>query len=264
MHTDERTAARVLMLHAIFEAQTRATPLAVALDVPPLRRGEPRVRLTYAELDERAGRLAGALATHVRGECVVAILLPRAGVELPLAQLAVLKAGAAWTCIEPGTSPERLRWLLEDSQAVAVIAEGDERQAALAAGVPANRIVSPAAAGGSSRLRSPDWLGPDTLAYVIYTSGTTGHPKGVMIEHRGVTNLVLSDASHFGLGPGDRVAQTSSAAYDSSVERCGSPGARARRSSWWTTTACARAPICCPGCARKASPSGAPRRPCCA
>ncbi len=216
MHTDERTAAHVRMLHAIFEEQARETPTAVALDVPPCQPGQPRVRLTYAELDERAGRLAAALATHVSGESVVAIQLPRAGMSLPLAQLAVLKAGAAWTCIEPGTSEERLRWLLDDSRAVALIADGAERQAAIAAGFPSGRIVSPDAE--SQRSVTPHWLGPDTLAYVIYTSGTTGHPKGVMIEHRSVANLVRADAAHFGLGPGDRVAQTSSAAYDSSVE----------------------------------------------
>jgi non-ribosomal peptide synthetase-like protein len=216
MYTDERTAARVRLLHAIFEEQSRETPHAVALEVPPIRPGDPRVKLTYAELDERSDRLAAALATRVHGECVVAILLPRAGLALPMAQMAVLKAGAAWTCIEPGTSPERLRWLLEDSQAVAVIAQGEERLAALGAGIPAERIVSPEAR--SPGRVAPAWLSPETLAYVIYTSGTTGHPKGVMIEHRSVANLVRSDAARFGLGPGDRVAQTSSAAYDSSVE----------------------------------------------
>ena len=56
------------------------------------------------------------------------------------------------------------------------------------------------------------------LAYVAYTSGSTGRPKGVMIEHRSVANLVHADADYFDLRPGDRVAQTSSAAYDSSVE----------------------------------------------
>ncbi|MEK6702844.1 MAG: AMP-binding protein, partial [Planctomycetota bacterium] len=59
---------------------------------------------------------------------------------------------------------------------------------------------------------------PESLAYVIYTSGTTGVPKGVMIEHRSVVNLVVSDIEEFGLGPGDRVGQGSSPAYDSSVE----------------------------------------------
>ena len=53
---------------------------------------------------------------------------------------------------------------------------------------------------------------------MIYTSGTTGRPKGVMIEHRSIVNLVASDHAEFGLTPEDRVAQNSSTVYDSSVE----------------------------------------------
>ncbi|HEY6195258.1 MAG TPA: non-ribosomal peptide synthetase, partial [Candidatus Eisenbacteria bacterium] len=227
MHTDERTATRVRLLHAIFEYQTRVTPTALALDVPApvLRTGTarsemPRVRLTYAELDAAADSLAALLAPRVRGECVVAVLVPRAGAGLYTAQLAIMKAGAAWTCIEPGTAPERLRFLLEDSRAVAVVAGPAERAELLAVGYPAEKIVDPADAAAKPGLRPapPPWLGPGTLAYVIYTSGTTGHPKGVMIEHRSVANLVNADAEYFDLRPGDRVAQTSSAAYDSSVE----------------------------------------------
>jgi non-ribosomal peptide synthetase-like protein len=220
MHTDERTRTRVRLLHAIFEEQARATPTVVALEVPPGRGDPKRVRVTYAELDGRAEALAGRLAAHVRGECVVAIVLPRAGVELPTAQLAVNKAGAAWTCIEPDTPRERMAFLLSDSRAVAVIAGPAQRAAVIEAGVPASLIVDPADApqAAAGPRPAPAWLGPDTLAYVIYTSGTTGQPKGVMIEHRSVANLVNADAAYFDLGPGDRVAQTSSAAYDSSVE----------------------------------------------
>ena len=59
---------------------------------------------------------------------------------------------------------------------------------------------------------------PHSLAYVIYTSGTTGKPKGVLIEHRGIVNLVTSDIDYFGLTCDDRIAQCSSPAYDSSIE----------------------------------------------
>src|SRR5262249_56752638 len=64
----------------------------------------------------------------------------------------------------------------------------------------------------------PSWLEPSSLAYIIYTSGTTGRPKGVMIEHRSIANLVASDLDEFSLSPDDRVSQNSSPAYDSSVE----------------------------------------------
>src|SRR5262245_30094607 len=237
MHTDERTATSVRLLHTIFEHQAGRTPHAIALEVPQGRAGEPRERLTYAELDARADELAVRLSAWVTGECVVAVLLPRAGVELWTAQLAILKSGAAYTCIEPSTTAERLRFLLEDSRAVAVIADEPQRRLLLEAGFDAARIVAPRSPGapalngtahangtnGSAKAAraprpAPAWLGPETLAYVIYTSGTTGRPKGVMIEHRSVANLVQADAARFGITPADRCAQTSSAAYDSSVE----------------------------------------------
>src|SRR5689334_18218796 len=238
MQTDLRTVTRVRLLHEIFEHQARKTPTAIALEVPPDRAATERVRLRYSEVDHRAGSLAARLSAHVQGECVVAIVVPRSGVTLPIAQLAIMKAGAAWTCIEPGTARERMAWLLEDCRAAAVIAGPAQRDEVIAAGFPADRIVDPFAsehgangngshangANGNGNghapapFRKPSWLGPETLAYVIYTSGTTGRPKGVMIEHRSVANLVNADAARFGIGPGDRCAQTSSCAYDSSVE----------------------------------------------
>lgn len=223
MYTDERTTARVNLLHAIFEQQARATPTAIALDVPPARAGVARRQLTYATMETAAGALAVRLAAHVHKECVVAVLLPRAGTELFVSQLAIMKAGAAWTCIEPATPTERLRFLIEDSRAAAVVTDDAGRRALESIGFPHERIVKvqepdPNTRPERRRLHAPAWLGPETLAYVIYTSGTTGHPKGVMIEHRSVANLVLADAGYFDLRPGDRVAQTTSAAYDSSVE----------------------------------------------
>jgi non-ribosomal peptide synthetase component F len=207
-------------LHTIFEEQARETPTAIALEVPP-RRGDPRrVRVTYAELDERAGALARRLAPRVRSECVVAIVLPRAGVELPLAQLAVLKAGAAWTCIEPDTPRERLAYLLEDSRAVAVIAGPEQRAALLDAGCDASRIVDPAepVRAGPARGPEPGWLGPETLAYVIYTSGTTGPTS--CSPTRPASGSAPPTAA-----PRPRRPPTTPRS-----RRCGSPGARGRRS----------------------------------
>ena len=72
---------------------------------------------------------------------------------------------------------------------------------------------TPAAANGHSVAPTAD-----SLAYIIYTSGTTGRPKGVMVPHRAIANLVAGDIREFGIGPGDRVGQNSSHSYDSSIE----------------------------------------------
>lgn len=158
----------------------------------------------------------------------MAILLPRSA-DVYAAQLAVLKAGAAYTCIDPSFPDERARWMLDDAQAVALITDDAGMARAKAAGwtVPLVNVTSDAwnstvaSASDERRASQPpavDWLTPKNLAYLIYTSGTTGRPKGVAIEHRGISNLVASDLDEFRLGPGDRVGQNSSTSYDSSVE----------------------------------------------
>src|SRR5205814_1364729 len=110
----------------------------------------------------------------------------------------------------------------DDAQPVAVLTDG--------AGAARLRRVRPGAAGVIDVVAwqekahapvappAPSWLAPESLAYLIYTSGTTGRPKGVMIEHRGIVNLVQGDLQELGVTPEDRVGQSSSAAYDSSVE----------------------------------------------
>ncbi len=213
------------LLHEVFEETARRVPDQVAVDLPAAG-GQPRRSFTYAEIDALADALAARLAPYITGESVVAILLPRSSHLVYVAQLAVMKAGGAYTCVEPGTPPERARFILEDSRAVAAIADSGaaEMRALLAAlDFPADRTIDlagaletrPATVAPPPR---PAWLTPSTLCYVIYTSGTTGNPKGVMVEHRSVVNLVLSDVERFGLSVRDRVGQNSSCAYDSSVE----------------------------------------------
>ena len=213
-------AAIAECLHELFEAAVREWPDAVAIDVPAGPTRPDRLLVTYIELERRANAIANRLQALVAGECVVAIMLPRSSDLLYAAQLAVLKAGAAYTCIDPSFPDRRIRDLLADSEAVALLTDGPgKRRIRGRANVfdvralATNKVVDDDDASGH-----PPWLGPSSLAYVIYTSGTTGTPKGTLIEHHSVVNLVRSDLLEFDLGPGDRVAQNSSAVYDSSVE----------------------------------------------
>ena len=209
-------------LHELFDAAAREWPDEVAIDVPPGRSRPDRQLVTYAELERRANAIAQRLQSLVTGECVVAIMLPRDSDLLYAAQLGVLKAGAAYTCIDPGYPEERLRTLLEDSEAIALLTDALGRKRARgmmdSATVIDSRTATMRDVADDDEPATPEWLGPSSLAYVIYTSGTTGTPKGTLIEHGGIVNLVRSDLAEFGLGPGDRVAQNSSAVYDSSVE----------------------------------------------
>ena len=211
------------LLHEFFDRTAQRWPERVAIDVPPSSRRPIRRRVTYLELQRQANALAHFLADAVdREEGVAAILLPRESEHLYSSQLAVLKAGAAYACIDPAFPDEQVCAILADADAVAVLTD--------AAGATRLQRLVPSARGvlnvvewldGQGSGEPPDplpWLKPDSLAYLIYTSGTTGRPKGVMIEHRGIVNLVKGDLQTLAVQPDDRVGQNSSAAYDSSVE----------------------------------------------
>ncbi|MBC2651747.1 non-ribosomal peptide synthetase [Novosphingobium aerophilum] len=195
-------------------------PDLVAIDVPPGKRRPARETITYAELDALSDRIARHLAGRITGEAIVALLLPRASVLHFAAQLGVLKAGGAYTCLDPAFPPERMGEIIEDADPVAVLTDAAGAGKLDALGLPQGLILDAAqlAAVAPPAAPLPDRVAPDRLAYVIYTSGTTGKPKGVMVEHRNIANLVASDLTEFGLGPGDRVVQGSSSAYDSSIE----------------------------------------------
>ena len=168
--------------------------------------------------------MAAALHGAIGRDAIAAILLPRDSERIYSAQLGVLRAGGAFASIDPSFPDGRIREILEDSQAAALVTDRAGAARARSARF-AGRILLAAdlldaladAAPGvpPKALPCPD---PHSLAYVIYTSGTTGRPKGVMIEHRSIVNLVSSDLAELRLTPEDRVSQNSSAVYDSSVE----------------------------------------------
>ncbi len=201
-----KAALQGILLHEVFAATALEHPGHVAIDVPPGAARSERVTSSYAEVDAASDDLAARLRPLISGECIVAIHLPRTSPDLYIAQMAVLKAGGAFTCIDPAFPPERVAEILDDSKAVALLRPGEHN-----GGTEIVELHDRSAATGHTPTST-------SLAYVIYTSGTTGRPKGVMIEHGSIINLVASDVVHFGLGPQDRVVQGSSAAYDSSIE----------------------------------------------
>jgi non-ribosomal peptide synthetase-like protein len=210
------------LLHAFFTKAVARWPKLIAVDVPPSIQGLERRQATYMELDRQSDAVADILHPLVTPECVVAILLPRDSERLYAAQIGVLKAGAAYACIDPAFPDGQASDILQDSEALALLTDASGLARVLAAGWKGFKAYDVAAVIAANPeplpCPQPPWLGPENLAYLIYTSGTTGRPKGVEITHRGIANLVASDLAEFCLGPGDRVAQGSSSAYDSSVE----------------------------------------------
>ncbi|MEV7094866.1 non-ribosomal peptide synthase/polyketide synthase [Amycolatopsis sp. NPDC051045] len=189
----------------LIEAQAARTPDAVAV----VSRDE---RLTFAELDARADRLARLLAARGAGpERIVALALGRS-VEIVVAQLAVLKTGAAYLPVDPDYPAERIAFMLADAKPVVVVTKpGTPLPVDDVLVLDGSEAQGPAAplAARSVSLSAP--------AYVIYTSGSTGTPKGVVVTHAGLASFSGAEIAHFDVRPGDRVLQFSSPSFDASV-----------------------------------------------
>ncbi|HEX8904980.1 MAG TPA: amino acid adenylation domain-containing protein, partial [Longimicrobiaceae bacterium] len=207
-----RTAAAVpagRCIHELFEAQVERTPGAVAL----VHEARP---LTYAELNERANRLARRLAgVGVGPEVRVGLCLER-GPELLVALLAVLKAGGAYVPLDPGYPAERLAYLAEDADLRVVLAQAHLRDVVPGDGIQVVALEDDISAGAEDGDLSIS-IHPDNLAYVIYTSGSTGKPKGVGVTHANVLRLFEATDEWFGFDAGDAWTLFHSYAFDFSV-----------------------------------------------
>jgi len=169
--------------------------------------------LTYAALDIRSRALAAFLKQKgVKADSLVAVALPRS-LELVIALVAVIRAGAAYLPLDLGHPPERLRSILQSAKPVMALASREDFS------IFENEV---------SVLAPLDWpveedstldieIHPDDAAYVIYTSGSTGQPKGVVIEHRAIVNRLLWMRNHYDIGHDDRILQKTPATFDVSV-----------------------------------------------
>ncbi|MFI6387455.1 amino acid adenylation domain-containing protein [Nonomuraea sp. NPDC050540] len=187
----------------VFAALVRERPGAVA--VADADGGA----LTYGELDRRSGRLAALLAPHARPDTPIAVLLGNE-VELAVAVLAVLKAGAAFLPLDARHPVERVRYQLADSGATAIVTGRATRLPET--GLP---ILDPADAPGEAAPAVARH--PGQLAYVIYTSGSTGRPKGVGVADGELTAYVSGVTGLLGLAPGRRLSMLQPLTYDFAI-----------------------------------------------
>jgi len=202
-------------LHTLIEAQVARAP-----DVAAVRLGDEV--LTYGELNRRANQLAHQLRRlGVGPEVRVGLCLERS-VEQVVGVLGILKAGGAYVPFEPSTPKERLAFMLRDSRAPVLVTR---RHLASGLSAPDVRLLC-LDTEGPELAREPEsnplpLSGPEHLAYVIYTSGSTGMPKGVMIQHRSVVNLLaaLETAVYAGSQAPLRVSLNAPLSFDASVKQ---------------------------------------------
>jgi amino acid adenylation domain-containing protein len=170
-------------------------------------------QLSYRELDERAE----ALGLRLRGQGVrrgdlVAVCAARSP-KLIIALLGTLKAGAGYVPLDPDYPAERLQFMLEDSGATLVVADGD-----LAERFSPGRARVVTIDGELPEADQPCFVdggaGPEDLAYVIYTSGSTGTPKGVAMSHRPLCNLLEWQRRRFANPEPARTLQFASVSFD--------------------------------------------------
>ncbi|MCC5645521.1 amino acid adenylation domain-containing protein [Nostoc sp. CHAB 5824] len=197
--------------HQLFEAQVEQTPDAIALVF-----GEQQ--LSYKELNICSNQLAHYLKKiGVEIETLVGICIERS-LEMIIGLLGILKAGGAYLPLDSSYPQERLNFILENAQVSVLLTQKNLLHNF--AKFP-NKTISIdknwAAITKYSRANPTSCVTLENLAYVIYTSGSTGQPKGVLIEHRGLSNLAAVQIEVFSLQPNNRILQFASLSFDASI-----------------------------------------------
>ena len=185
-----------------------------APDVPAVISGSEQ--LTYGELNRRANRLAHHLRSiGVAPDVLVGLCMERTPLMV-VAVLAIVKAGGAYVPLDPDYPPERLAFMLADTAAPVMLTNQSLRARLPECAARVLCVDDIFALEGASE---DDPIATSTsanLAYVIYTSGSTGMPKGVAVEQRAVTRLVVN-TDYVQLGPADTVAQASNISFDAAT-----------------------------------------------
>jgi amino acid adenylation domain-containing protein len=203
----------VRLLHHAFAEQVEKSPDGIAVI-------DPFLQISYRELQERSGRLAGVLIEKaLQPDAVVGIKAERS-VAMVLGMMGILNAGGAYLPIDPELPQERIDYMLNDSGTGILLTAGDIESGINSASVSNISTISP----GTEKIPAIGHRPPATtyptlqnLAYVIYTSGSTGKPKGVMVPHRGVSNRLRWMQEAYGLTGADRVLQKTPFSFDVSV-----------------------------------------------
>ncbi len=198
-----------ICIHEGFEEQTARTPFAIAAEYEDQR-------VSYAELDRRAGQIAGQLRDlGVAPETLVGVCM-RTSITRLAALLGIWKAGGGYVPLDPGLPAERLGYLIGDT-AMTVIVTDEESAPSLPQTAASVLLGDGPVTGPLESEFEPVRATPSNVAYVIYTSGSTGLPKGVVVEHRHAINFLQGMIGAWNITPDSAVLSFAAYTFDVSV-----------------------------------------------
>lgn len=204
-------------MHSLFERQAEQTPNATAI----VCQGQ---HLTYAELNQRANQLAHYLRSlGVEPEVRVGLCVERS-VEMVIGILGILKAGGAYVPADPGHPPSRIAYMFTDAHVSLILTQESLRERLPTDDSTIICLDTIHKQIDDCPISNPsNHTMPQNLMYIVYTSGTTGKPKGVLVEHHGVTNVTVHFGNVIKLQANDRCLQFSSVGFDVATQEIFTP-----------------------------------------
>jgi amino acid adenylation domain-containing protein len=194
-------------VHHLFAEQARLRPGATAVVFEDCA-------ITYGELDRLSSQLAAFLRARGLGDGMLAGICMERSVDMVVAMLGILKAGAAYIPMDPAYPAERIAYMLADAHPALLLTDCRSRERVPQAATAVLALGDCRDAIAATPPSAHDDEGADGLAYVIYTSGSTGRPKGVQVGHRALTNLICSMARVPGFTADDTLLAVTTICFD--------------------------------------------------
>ena len=195
----------------LFQEQVNAAPKSIAVICG-------KQELTYKELDTKSNQLAGYLNRNGIGRGKIVALFIDRSIEMCIAVLGIIKSGACYLPIDITYPPDRVEFMIQDSNASAVLTQNSLRSK-LNQSVPVICVDSDWKSIGKEKKEPLPLQGNSRdLIYIIYTSGSTGTPKGVAVCHRNLVNQALGVKKVYSLQSDDRPLQFASISFDVAAE----------------------------------------------